>query len=657
MTSRGKQKKAGTPRKTINAVASNRRPVAGFDIDAREHRLFRSLDVRNEGRVLVSDFLDTLRSTGISVEDVRLKETMQSLAGFGPLDHLSMDKFCEFIRPNILLVEQVLQGNVVIPDFSSLCTAISEIYQITKSNQNGKVADYIPQLAKVDPERYGVGLCTVDGQRYSTGDAGLEFCVQSCCKPITYCLALEEHGAEYVHRYVGREPSGLNFNELALANDGEPHNPMINAGAIMCSSMIQPGLDLGSRFDYLLKCWSSLSGNQKMHFNNSVYQSERNSADRNFALGYFMREHNAFPDNTDMLQTLEFYFQSCSIELNVEKMAVLAASLANGGVCPVTGERILRTENVQHCLSLMVSCGMYDFSGEFAFSIGLPAKSGVGGAMIVVVPNVMGLALWSPRLDERGNPIRGLDFCNELVKRFNFHNYDTLTGVSEKVDPRISRVQEKARIGELIWAASKGDHGATHRLIVRGFDQDAGDYDRRTALHLAAAEGRDQVVKYLIENGATVNPRDRWNGTPLADAYRYGHAKVIHLLESHGGIRDNINKDDDHDSNKILDVDRLPVERDSTLVVEAIYAASDGDLAAILRFVARGVNLEQGDYDLRTPLHLAAAEGHVEIVQYFVEQKLNLFPLDRWRGTPLDDARRHGHVQVVQLLENQAPKA
>jgi glutaminase len=524
-------------------VAAMRRVVSPeSDVDAREYRLFRSLDTHSEGKIFVSDLLDTFKQVGLDVNDGRLYKTMSRLEKFGLRDQLSVEQFCEIIRPNILLVEQALQGKVIIPDFLNFCDQVNDIYEVTKQNPDGDVADYIPQLAKIDPELYGVGLCTIDGQRYSIGNSTTEFCVQSCCKPITYCLALEDRGADYVHKYVGREPSGRNFNELALSEEGKPHNPMINAGAIMCSSMIQPDLDPATRFDHLLNRWTALCGDQKAHFNNSVYQSERNTADRNFALGYYMREHKAFPESVDMIQTLEFYFQSCSIEVNTEMMAVLAATLANGGVCPVTGDRILRTKNVQHCLSLMVSCGMYDFSGEFAFTIGLPAKSGVSGALFVVIPNVMGLCLWSPRLDARGNSVRGIEFCKELVKRFNLHNYDNLTGVSEKIDPRISRVQQKAKVGELIWAASKGDHGATHRLIVRGFDQDAGDYDSRTPLHLAAAEGRIQVVEYLLENGAEVNPKDRWNETPLGDAHRHRHKQVVDFLQKHGGVRGGLDK-------------------------------------------------------------------------------------------------------------------
>ena len=622
------------------------------EIDPREYRLFRSLDVHNVDQIFVADVLDAIARAGLSRGDVRLRETVKGLEPFNLRDQLSCQQFCEIIRPNILLVEQALQDRMVIPDFRTFCAEVERIYQKTKENREGKVADYIPQLGRVDPELYGIALCTIDGQRFSLGDSKEDFCVQSASKPISYCLALEEHGEDYVHRYIGREPSGQVFNELALSKEGKPHNPMINAGAIISGSMIGADLDPAVRFDFVLERWRGLCGGEKVGFNNSVYQSERNTADRNFALGYYMREHKAFPENADMLGALEFFFQSCSIEVNVEMMSVLAATLANGGVCPTNGERILKTKTLQHCLSLMVSCGMYDFSGEFAFTIGLPAKSGVSGILVVVIPNVMGMCLWSPRLDTRGNTVRGVEFCRELVKIFNFHNYDNLTGVSDKADPRLNRIQTKAMVGELIWAASKGDQSAIHRLIVRGFDQDAGDYDKRTPLHLAAAEGRESVLQYFLENGAAVNPKDRWNGTPLDDAHRHGQENVVKLLEAHGGVRSKSAEGENRRSEVGVDDASLSPDSDSDAVVELIYAASAGELQAIQRLVARGAELHRGDYDLRTPLHLAAAEGHEHIVQFFVEQGVELSPRDRWAGTPLGDARRHGHGRVVQLLES-----
>ncbi len=621
-------------------------------LDPRELRLFRALDLENEGSVVVGDLLDALAEEGLRHDDLRLADLSEGLSRFGRRDRLPPEAFADAIRPNILLIERALQGRTPIPDFADFTAEVDRIFASTRENRDGAVADYIPQLARVEPDEYGVSLCTVFGQRHALGNTRGEFCVQSCCKPITYCAALEQHGEDYVHRFVGREPSGLNFNELALGQDGEPHNPMINAGAIICSSMIRPDLDVAGRFDALLEVWTALCGKEKVHFNNAVYQSERNTADRNFALGYYMREHGSFPEDTDMLETLELYFQSCSIELNVEMLSVLAATLANGGVCPITGDRVLRTKNVQHCLSLMLSCGMYDYSGEFAFSVGLPAKSGVSGAMIVVVPNVMGLALWSPRIDTRGNPVRCIEFCKELVDRFSFHNYDIFTEISEKRDPRISRVREKARVGSLIWAASKGDHGAVHRFVVRGFDQDEGDYDGRTALHLAAAEGRDMVVSYLLDNGATVNPVDRWGRTPLDDAIRHGHGTVAGLLRAGGGeTSDPADSADGAPESPIAEI-RDGDDSRSDLVVEMIYAASEGDLRSIRRLVARGVSLDESDYDRRTPLHLAAAEGHEALVQYFIDQGVFLSPRDRWAGSPVEDAQRHGHTRVVRLLES-----
>ncbi len=484
-------------------------------VDAREHRLFRSLDVENSGEIRVADLLDVVDRVGLSRDDDRIADCLQAVQGYGLRDRVAYEEFCAAIRPNILLVEQALQGNMIIPDFQAFSSRIQAIYEQTSENRTGEVASYIPQLARVDPNRFGVSLCTIDGQRYSVGDARVHFSVQSSCKPMNYCLALEEHGEDGVHTYVGREPSGRDFNELTLNDAGKPHNPMINAGAIMCTSLIRQDLNSSERFDYLLGWWEAMCGNQKVGFSNSVYQSERSTADRNFALGYYIREHRAFPEGTDLLETLEFYFQCCSIEVNAECMAVLAATLANGGVCPTTGERILKTRNVQHCLSLMCSCGMYDFSGEFAFAIGLPAKSSVSGVLMVVIPNVLGLCVWSPTLDANGNSVRGIEFCRELVESFSFHNYDSLTGVSEKLDPRLNWIESKAeKVDQLIWAASKGDIGALHRLIVRGYDQDGADYDRRTPLHLAAAQGQEHVVRYFIENGAKLDPQDRWGGCP-----------------------------------------------------------------------------------------------------------------------------------------------
>ncbi len=309
---------------------------------------------------------------------------------------------------------------------------------------------------------------------------------------------------------------------------------MINAGAIMSCSMIKPEAHPAERFDYVISIWDKLSAPTRLKpvFNNTVYLSEKRTADRNFSLTYFMSEKKKFPANTNLMETLDLYFQCCSIELTCEAMSVVAATLANGGINPFTGERIFNATTVKHCLSLMYSCGMYDFSGEFAFTIGIPAKSGVGGGLMLVIPNVMGICVWSPPLDQNGNSVKGVHFSRALVKHFNFHNYDSLMDIqSGKNDPRHRKIDIKLdTVGALCWAASHGDLGEVQHLIARGVNFNDADYDGRTPLHLAASEGHYRVVETLINLGAHPHVKDRWGNTPLDDAQRGHHQDIVSFL-------------------------------------------------------------------------------------------------------------------------------
>lgn len=510
-------------------------------IEMEDKILFDSLDRHSKGYIFYADLIAAFEALGIKKNDPRIKIQEEEIE-FVPAENaeseakISYDKFKKIVQQSQgNLVQNTIKGNLIIPDFKNFRKEINRIYALTKKNKTGNIATYIPQLGRVNPEYYGVSVCSIDGQRYSIGDSSVNFCIQSISKPINYCIILEEHGEEKVHNHIGREPSGIGFNGLLLNNKHLPHNPMINAGAIMTCSLIKPELEMADRFDFVMKNWSKLSGNSSVVFNNSVYLSERLTADRNFALGYFMRENKAFPENTNLIDTLEFYFQCCSIELNSEGMANVAATLANAGICPITGERVLSPDTVKNCLSLMYSCGMYDFSGEFAFTIGLPAKSGVAGGLMVVVPNLMGICIYSPRLDELGNSVRGIEFCKELIKTFNFHNYDSLTSGNNKIDPRLKRNQSKVEgIISLCSAASEGDLLEVSHLIAQGVDINLADYDGRTALHLAASEGHINVIEYLISKEVFLNPVDRWGNTPLADAIRSNHNAVIEFLENNG---------------------------------------------------------------------------------------------------------------------------
>ncbi len=613
-------------------------------VDIREKQLFEALDQNGQQIVLKSDLIEHLRQAGLEIEDQRLSEFYAAINQAG--ENLDLETFSKAIRPNILLIERALQGQLVVPDFQGFAELLSTLFNEVKGINAGAVATYIPQLARVNPEYFAFSVCTIDGQRYEIGDSDVDFCVQSCSKPLTYCLALEEHGEEVVHRYIGREPSGVSFNELKLNKDNRPHNPMINAGAIMSCALINPGQQSSDRFDYVISQWKKACGGEKVGFSNAVYLSERKTADRNFALGYLMRENQAFPPDVDLVETLEFYFQCCSIEVNARKMATIAATLANGGVCPLSGERVFQPQTVQHCLSLMSSCGMYDFSGEFAFTIGLPAKSGVSGALMVVVPNVCGFCVWSPRLDEIGNSVRGVALCQALVKHFKLHNFDHLSGLYSKIDPRIQPLEAKAKaVNELIWAASKGDLGALHRQLVDQKDLNLADYDDRTPLHLAAAEGQYDVVEYLLDKGWHANQKDRWGGTALNDALANGHEEIASLLKSKKG------KLGDFISPSIDFVEKIHSREDSLKIGVTIWAAFTGNLFVLRQLKARGINLNDGDYDARTPLHLAAAQGQLQVIKYLLAQKVEVNPRDRWGFTPLDDAIRSNRLDVIAYLQ------
>jgi len=334
-------------------------------------------------------------------------------------------------------------------------------------------------LARVDPNKWAVSLCTIDGQRFSLGDYTEKFTLQSTSKPFTYALSVDELGSEGVSEFMGAEPSGRFYNDIALDYNGQPHNPMINSGAIMSAAlllyMVKPELTISEKFEFVLSFFQRMTGGQSVGFNNSVFLSERENADRNQALAYFMREQGCFPSGInnaggtiDIKNILDFYFQLCSLEATTESMSIMAGTLANGGICPLNGERVLDGEAVKNVLSLMYSCGMYNYSGQFAFKVGLPAKSGVSGIIIVVVPNVMGFATFSPPLDTVGNSARGVMFFKELVKIYKFHLFDSIgVHVTDKKCPILKHYESKSQIlVEVLLAASNGDRLALERFML-----------------------------------------------------------------------------------------------------------------------------------------------------------------------------------------------
>ncbi|XP_056615583.1 glutaminase kidney isoform, mitochondrial-like isoform X1 [Triplophysa dalaica] len=518
------------------AADSPARNMTGKDLfSGLEDMLFYTI-TQGVDQIPVSHFIAAVKSTGLLTSDPRLRDCMlkirQAVRDSAGETMMDRELFRKCVGGNIVLLSLAFRRKFIIPEFEAFVSIIDQIYERCTEQEDGQVANYIPHLSKISPDLWGVSLCTVDGQRHSVGDTKVPFCLQSCIKPLEYAIAVHEHGTDGVHRYVGKEPSGFTFNKLSLDEDDKPHNPMVNAGAIVISSLIKPGVNKAEKFDYVMEFVKKMTGREYVGFSNASFQSEKETGDRNFAIGYYLKEKKCFPPGADMIDALDFYFQLCSIEVTCESSSVMAATLANGGICPITGERVLSTEAVRNTLSLMHSCGMYDYSGQFAFHVGLPAKSGVSGAVLLVVPNVMGVMCWSPPLDKVGNSVRGIRFCQELVSLFNFHNYDNMRHFVKKQDPRRQSGDDRNKsVVNLMFAAHSGDVSALRRFALSSMDMGLNDYDARTPLHVASAEGHVEVVSFLTK-ACQVNPfvKDRWGNIPRDDAMQFGHTDVVKIL-------------------------------------------------------------------------------------------------------------------------------
>lgn len=405
-------------------------------------------------------------------------------------------------------------------DPDSFKQILEEIYNNISSINEGKVADYIPQLAVVNPDLLGISVCTVDGHIINIGDTKEEFTLQSCSKVLTYLKACDMLSSDQVHKHVGHEPSGRSFNEFCFNEDGLPYNPMINSGAIMIISLIEPDKPQYTRYDNIKKFFKRLSGNMGIfNFDNGVYLSERDNADTNRALLYIMNANGVFPKNTNLENTLDLYFQTCSMATNTETISIIAATIANNGVCPINNDKVISPLLVQNCLTLMSTCGMYDFSGKWAFEVGIPSKSGVSGCIMLVIPGVAGICIWSPPLDKKGNSIKGIKFGQELIKRFpNFHtNFRTQSVKTNGI--HLSGLEDEMLVQAMIDATAKGKMDKMIQILSSNkININDRDYDNRSALHLASAEGHLNIVKYLVENGANINARDRCGNTPIHEA-------------------------------------------------------------------------------------------------------------------------------------------
>ena len=304
--------------------------------------------------------------------------------------------------------------------YEHVIESLNDLYEKHRHCDEGMLATYIPELSKADPSWLGIALADVDGRVLEFGNSRIEFTIQSVSKPFIFGAALDFLGRDEVLKRVGVEPSGDSFNGIEFQKGQRPYNAMINPGAILATSLI-PGSTADEKLSHILEILSKAAGRQ-LTIDEATYRSESETGHRNRAIGHLLRSLDLLEQDID--EILEAYFRQCSVLVNTHDLAVMGETLANMGTNPITGESVFGIDTVRDVLSVMFSCGMYDYAGEWAFRVGIPAKSGVSGGLIAVVNRQFGLGIFSPRLDPMGNTVRGVRVCTDFAEQNGLHAFN-----------------------------------------------------------------------------------------------------------------------------------------------------------------------------------------------------------------------------------------
>lgn len=364
---------------------------------------------------------------------------------------------------------------------------------------DGALADYIPELADVDPDGFGLSLSSADGYVYESGDAGVEFTIQSISKPFTYALALDAVGQAAVDARIGVEPSGEAFNEISVDESTKtPKNPMINAGAIAAASLV-PGASPEDRFETIREFYSGFAG-RRLELDDDVYASEKATGNRNRAIAYMLASFGVLEGDPD--EALDVYVRQCSLKVTSTDLARMAATLARSGVNPATGRRVTDARVVKRTLAVMVTCGMYDAAGDWVSAVGMPAKSGVGGGIVAVLPGQLGIGTYSPRLDAKGNSVRGVRVCRSLSEQLGLHFLsvarDSRATLRAVYEPRDNiRVYEAH--GDLLFSGAE--------QLVRTVDRDRESFGV-VILDVSRVDDIDEIARAML-SGLSAQLRSR----------------------------------------------------------------------------------------------------------------------------------------------------
>jgi glutaminase len=312
-----------------------------------------------------------------------------------------------------------LQRSPVAPRDEQVKAIVNEAYDKFKNEKTGKNADYIPVLAKVPSNLFGVAVVTTDNKSYSVGDVTYSFSIQSISKVFSLALAMEELGADAVFQKIGSEATGRPFNSVNAVVDVPTHtgNPLVNAGAIATVSLIQ-AKSADEKWNKILGFYSKAAG-EKLTILNDVYKSEADTNQGNQALAALLRKYDRI--YADPPQSVDVYTKQCSVGVNAKQLAMMGATLANNGINPATGQRVIKAENVPEILSAMMTAGLYDSSGGWSWHVGLPAKSGVGGGIIAIVPGKGAIAVFAPPLDEAGNSVKAQKVIGYVAQKLDYN--------------------------------------------------------------------------------------------------------------------------------------------------------------------------------------------------------------------------------------------
>ena len=377
---------------------------------------------------------------------------------------------------------------------SPIPSYLEEVLQSVAADRTGVLANYIPELAEVDPERLGASIAMVDGELYASGDTDSLFTIQSISKPFVYALALADRGFERVLDKVGVEPSGEPFNEISLEDSsGRPLNPMINAGAITTHSLVgTETMNPAERMERVISGLSAFAG-RSLDVDEAVYSSEIEHAHRNLAIAHMLRSHDILTENPTGV--VEGYTRQCSLLVTVQDLAMMAATLANYGIQPVTGEQVVPKTVVRQVLSVMFTCGMYNAAGDWATQVGIPAKSGVGGGIIGAVPGQLGLATFSPRLDVHGNSVRGVSLFERFSSDMGMHvmNIPTVARSAIRANYRIGSGE---KITQVIQLQGRIRFAGAERVIREIVDTHY--MGTRIALDVTRVYSVDEVAQHML---------------------------------------------------------------------------------------------------------------------------------------------------------------